>query len=177
MSWIWPCTLYQALTRRSGRAWLFLATLPSAYAPMARVMTDAWKRRSCSTMCASTATQTPYLAMRSGRPGRAGPGSAGPPRGAPAGLEPVSSVMPPSFGPQFPDRGPEGQATALYQLSSGNPGLARGRSLDICGSPRGSGGRYPRCRTQPAGRLGRGARSATTEREEASCRGSQLSGG
>src|SRR5690349_12491658 len=76
MSWIWPCTLYQAVTRRSGRAWLSLVTLPSAYAPMTPVMTDAWKRRSRRTMCVSTAIQVPYLTMRSGRLGRAGPGSA-----------------------------------------------------------------------------------------------------
>ena len=53
---------------------MFLVTLPSAYAPMARVMTDAWKRRSCRRMCVITAAQIPYLAMRSGRPGLAGPG-------------------------------------------------------------------------------------------------------
>src|SRR5690242_10877150 len=77
-SWTWPCTLYQAVIRRSGRAWLSLVTLPSAYAPMTPVMTDAWKRRSCRTMCVSTATQVPYLTMRSGRLARAGPGSARP---------------------------------------------------------------------------------------------------
>ena len=41
MSWTWPCTLYQAVARRAGRAWLFLNTLPSAYGPIAPVMTDA----------------------------------------------------------------------------------------------------------------------------------------
>jgi hypothetical protein len=118
MSSTWPCTLYQAVTRRSGRAWLFLVTLPSAYAPMARVMTDAWKRRSCRTMCVITAAQIPYLAMRSGRPGRAGPGSAGPPGDVPAWPGAVSAVMSPSFSRAvFPDRGPEGQDAGMRESS------------------------------------------------------------
>lgn len=97
MSWAWFCTLYQATARRTGRAWLFLVALPSAYAPMTPVMTDAWKRRSRRTMCVITAAQIPYLAMRSGRPGRAGPGSAGPPGDVPAWPGAVSAVMSPSF--------------------------------------------------------------------------------
>ena len=100
MSWAWFCTLYQATARRTGRAWLFLVTLPSAYAPMTPVMTVAWKRRSRRTMCVITATQIPYLAMRSGRLGRAGPGSAGPPGTTPARSGAVFAVIMPSFGPE-----------------------------------------------------------------------------
>jgi hypothetical protein len=74
---------------------LSLVTLPSAYAPMTPVMTVAWKRRSRRTMCVITAAQIPYLAMRSGRLGRAGPGSAGPPGTTPARPGAVFAVMMP----------------------------------------------------------------------------------
>jgi hypothetical protein len=40
-------------------------------------------------------------------------------------------MAPPSV-PQLPDRGPEGQATIVDQLSPGGPGLARPRIPDTC---------------------------------------------
>ena len=60
MSWTWPCTLYQAVARRTGRAWLFLNTLPSAYdldsagddrRPLHREPCDTWWLELCLTSC------------------------------------------------------------------------------------------------------------------------------